>query len=152
MTNLLQAPSWFSNNFHYMYSKLYTIISPKTKKKIWYSVDISLFQVHDYNTKSSIIFNCNPKTIFAGYLKKEKINKNEAIFNSWSHDRGNTQEWKQALVIGIRICQEVALNSLEKSCSLFFSSFDLLFLDLVVTFGVVLAGALQDGSSIRWCH
>ena len=125
---------------------------PKQKKKIWYSVDISLFQVHDYNTKSSIIFNCNPKTIFAGYLKKEKINKNEANFNSWSHDRGNTQEWKQALVIGIRICQEVALNSLEKSCSLFFSSFDLLFLDLVVTFGVVLAGALQDGSSIRWCH
>ena len=64
---------------------------PKQKKKIWYSVDISLFQVHDYNTKSSIIFNCNPKTIFAGYLKKEKINKNEAIFNSWSHEREHSR-------------------------------------------------------------
>lgn len=38
----LQAPLWFSNEIHYMYSK-------------WYNINISLFQVNDYNSKHGVI-------------------------------------------------------------------------------------------------
>lgn len=52
------------------------------------------------------------------------------------------------LVVDIGVCQDVGLNGLEKSEGLFFTSLNLLLLDLAVAFGVVLAAALHDGSSI----
>ena len=95
--------------------------------------------IDDYNSEKSII----SKPMAVDIKKKKK---------TFSYDKGNTHKRKQALVIGIRICQEVALNSLEKSTSFFFTGLNLVFLDLVVTFGVILASALQDGSSIWGCH
>jgi hypothetical protein len=51
------------------------------------------------------------------------------------------------------VCQEVGLNSLEKSRSLFFASLNLLFTGLItIAVSVVLAGDLQDGSSIMGYH
>ena len=110
-------------------------------------INILLFQLKhqkqadDYNSRKSII--SKPKAILDGYSKTKK---------TLSYDKEDTQKRKQALVIGFRICQEVSLNSLEKSTSFLFTSLNLVFLDLVVTFGVILAGALQDGSSIWGCH
>ena len=55
-------------------------------------------------------------------------------------------------LIGIRIGQEVGFNSLEQAHSLLFASLNLVFCDLKVTFGMVLASALADGSSIGRSH
>jgi len=53
------------------------------------------------------------------------------------------------LGLGIRVGQEVGLNSLEHSRGLFFARFNLLFSDLSITFGVIFAAVLADGSSFR---
>jgi hypothetical protein len=93
--------------------------------------------------------------------KKKKKTNIKATYNSLL--RGDTTQalvvganirtyFEYILTVGIRVCQEVALNSLEKSSGLFFASLNLLFIELTVAFGVVLTGNLQDGSSIMGCH
>ena len=112
-----------------------------------YNIDISLFQLknlkqaNDYNSRKSLI--SKPKAVLDGYSKKKKI----LII-----ERHSKKKKEKALVISIRICQEVGFNSLEKSTSFFFTSLNLVFLDLMITFGVILAGVFQDGSSIWGCH
>ena len=46
---------------------------------------------------------------------------------------------------------KVALNKLEQTMSLLFASLDVLFLDLNITLGVVVADTLDDGTTSR-CH
>ena len=59
---------------------------------------------------------------------------------------------QRSFLIGIWICQEIGFNSLEQAQSLLFASLNLVFCDLKVTFGMVLASALADGSSTGRSH
>ena len=49
------------------------------------------------------------------------------------------------------VFQEVVLNELEEMRGLLFASLDMLFLDLKLSLGVVVAGALDDRTTAR-CH
>jgi hypothetical protein len=94
--------------------------------------------------------------------KEENLNKKcagiycHAKASFWLRTKGRktaTQRDDQAKefsYLGIWICQEICLDSLEQACSLFaIHILDLIFVDLSITLDVICAGSLADGSSFR---
>ena len=97
--------------------------------------------------------------------KEENLNKKcagiycHAKASFWLRTKGRktaTQRDDQAKefsYLGIWICQEICLDSLEQACSLFaIHILDLIFVDLSITLDVICAGSLADASSLGIWH
>ena len=81
-------------------------------------------------------------------MKKKKKKKT----NIKKKKNMNIRNMKNILIAAFSVCRKVAFNILKKPRCPFFTGFDMLFLEINVAFGDVLAGNLQDGPSIWSCH